>query len=143
MKILVSNCLLGKKCRYKGDDCKNEKVLAFIRGHEVFGVCPEQMGGLPTPRDPGERVGDKVLSNKGKDITAEYSLGAQKALSTAKENGVDLCVLKAKSPSCGCGVIYDGTFSGNLTSGDGVTTELLKANGFKVVTENDLPDNNI
>ena len=93
---------------------------------------------MPTPRAPGERVGDKVIANTGADVTAEYTLGAQKALQIAQEQGVELCIFKAKSPSCGCGIIYDGTFSGNLIPGDGVTTELFKKHGFKVITEVDV-----
>ena len=138
MKVLVSKCLLGENCRYKGDNCYDERVAEFLKDKEAIGVCPEQLGGLPTPRDPGERVGEKVISNKGKDITAEYTEGANKALEIAKREKVDLCLLKAKSPSCGKGIIYDGTFSGSLKEGNGVTAELLIKSGFKVLTENDL-----
>ncbi len=138
MKVLVSKCLLGYDCRYKGDNCKNDKVLEFLKDKEVIGVCPEQEGGLPTPRDPGERVGNKVISNKGKDITAEYQKGAQIALKLAQDNNVDLVLFKAKSPSCGKGLIYDGTFTGNKIPGNGVTSELLLSHGFKVITEEDL-----
>ena len=138
MKILVSRCLLGDNCRYKGDNCKSDKVLAYCEGHEIIPVCPEVAGGLPTPRDPGERVGNKVISNKGKDITAEYQKGAEIALKLAQDNKVDLVIFKAKSPSCGCGLIYDGTFSGNKIPGNGVAAELLLKNGFKVITEEDI-----
>ncbi len=138
MVILVSDCLLGKNCRYKGDNCYSEKVAEFVKGHTVIGVCPEQAGGLPTPRFPAERQGDKIINSIGQDVTKEYSAGAEYALKLAKENSVDLCIMKAKSPSCGSGIIYDGSFSGNLKSGDGATSELLKKHGFKVVTENDI-----
>ena len=138
MKVLVSKCLLGVDCRYKGDNCKNEKLLDFLKDKEVIGVCPEVEGGLPTPRDPSERVANKVISNKGKDVTAEYEKGAESALKLAQDNNVDLVIFKAKSPSCGCGLIYDGTFSGNKIPGNGVTTELLLKNGFKVITEEDI-----
>lgn len=138
MKILVSKCLLGENCRYKGDNCKNDEVLALGNKNELIGVCPEILGGLPTPRCPGERVGDKVLGNNGSDLTAEYRLGAQKTLEIAQSEGVELCILKSRSPSCGCGVIYDGTFSGKLIPGDGVTAELLKKHGFKIKNENTL-----
>lgn len=138
MKILVSKCLLGENCRYAGDNCKNEKVLALSKEHTLIGVCPEVMGGLPTPRLPGERVGDKVVAKDGTDITAQYLSGAQKALEIAKENGIDYCIFKAKSPSCGTKMIYDGTFSGKMTEGNGVTAELFIKNGFKVISENDL-----
>lgn len=136
-KIIVSNCLLGAECRYKGDSCRNEAVCALSKKHTLIGVCPEQMGGLPTPRVPSERVGDKVVTRDGRDVTAEYEKGAETALRLAKLNRVKYAVLKANSPSCGCGVIYDGTFSGGKKEGDGVTSELFKENGIKVFTEED------
>ncbi len=138
MKILVSSCLLGENCRYKGDNCKNEKVLALKGEHELIGVCPEVMGGLSTPRAPSERVGDKVLSSEGKDVTENYRAGAEAALEIAKREKVDYCIFKAKSPSCGCGKIYDGTFSGKLVEGNGVTSELFLKNGFSIKTEESL-----
>ena len=138
MKILVSSCLLGENCRYKGDNCKNEKVLALKGEHELIGVCPEVMGGLSTPRAPSERVGDKVLSSEGKDVTESYRAGAEAALEIAKREKVDYCIFKAKSPSCGCGKIYDGTFSGKLVEGNGVTSELFLKNGFSIKTEESL-----
>ncbi len=137
-KILVSACLFGNNCRYKGDNCKNEKVLALGKEYELIPICPEQMGGLSTPRNPAERVGDKIISSAGVDVSKEYRAGAELALKLAKENDVEFCVLKANSPSCGKGTIYDGTFSGGKINGNGVTTELLEANGFKVYTENDI-----
>ena len=138
MKILVSNCLLGVNCRYNGDNRYNEKVIAFTKGHEVIGVCPESVGGLTIPRNPSEIVGDKVLSSAGVDVTAEYKKGAEYALKLAKENKVDLVIFKAKSPSCGCGLIYDGTFTGTKIPGNGIAAQLLIDNGFKVITEEDL-----
>jgi len=137
-KILVSACLMGYDCRYKGDNCKCEKLLALKGDNILIPVCPEQLGGLSTPRLPGERVGDKVLASDGSDISEQYCRGAEIALDVAKRNAVDLCVLKANSPSCGKGVIYDGTFSGNKVSGNGVTAEKLLEAGFKVITENEL-----
>ena len=138
MPILVSKCLMGENCRYKGDNCKNKKVLDAVRGETVIAVCPEQDGGLSTPRPPAEIVGDKIVNAEGKDVTKEYLAGAANALRLAKENNVSLCILKAKSPSCGSGIVYDGSFTGKLTEGDGVTAKLLKENGFRVISENDL-----
>ena len=138
MKILVSKCLLGYNCRYKGDNCINSKVLELAKENEIIGVCPEVEGGLPTPRDPSERVADRVFSKAGKDVTQEYEKGAEIALKLAQDNNVDLVIFKAKSPSCGCGIIYDGTFSGNKIPGNGVATELLLKNGFRVITEENL-----
>ena len=136
--ILVSSCLLGCACRYKGDDCKNEKILELAKEHILLGVCPEQMGGLETPRDPSEIVGEKVLSCAGRDVTAQYQKGAEAALYLAKLNHVDFAILKAKSPSCGKGLIYDGTFTGNKVPGNGVTVSLLLENGIPVYTEDEL-----
>ncbi len=136
--ILVSNCLLGCACRYKGDDCKNKRILALAKDHVLLGVCPEQMGGLETPRAPSEIVGDKVVSNVGRDVTDAYRKGAEMALHLAKLNRVDFAILKAKSPSCGKGLIYDGTFSGNKIPGNGVTAALLLQNGIPVYTEEEL-----
>ena len=136
--ILVSNCLLGCACRYKGDDCKNEQILALAKDHTIIGVCPEQMGGLSTPRNPAEIVGDKVVSSAGLDVTAEYTKGAETALFLAQLNRADFAILKAKSPSCGKGLIYDGTFTGNKIPGNGVTVQLLQKNGITVFTEEEL-----
>ena len=138
MKILVSNCLLGINCRYKGDNCFNEKIAELAKDNEIIGVCPEVEGGLATPRDPSEIVGDKVISKAGKDVTAEYRKGAEIALKLAQDNKVDLVIFKAQSPSCGCGLIYDGTFTGNKVPGNGIAAQLLLDNGFKVITEKDL-----
>lgn len=134
-KILVSNCLLGCLCRYKGDGCPHEKVIALAKDHTLIGVCPEQMGGLPTPRTPSEIVGDKVISRTGTDVTEEYHRGAETALKLAELNRVDFAILKANSPSCGKGIIYDGTFSGGKRPGNGVTAEMLLSKGIPVYTE--------
>ena len=141
--ILVSACLLGINCQY---NCKNdltEKLLEFLKSKgEFIAVCPEVLGGLPTPRDGAEIIGDQVKTANGKDVTKEFLSGAEKVLKFAKENNVDLAILKAKSPSCGLGVIYDGTFSRKLIEGDGITAALLKKNGIKVMTEKDLLNGN-
>lgn len=137
--ILVSSCLLGCECRYKGDSCRNEAVLSLAeKGHTLIGICPEQMGGLPTPRPPAEIVDDKVVANTGADVTAAYQKGAQTALSLATLARAELAVLKAKSPSCGKGRIYDGSFTGVLIPGSGVTASLLEENGIPVYTEEEL-----
>ena len=139
MDILVSACLLGTPCRYDGASrpC-GELARLEVLGHRLIPVCPEVMGGLPTPRDPAERQGDKVISCTGKDVTKEYTKGAETALYFAKLNHVDFAVMKAKSPSCGKRLIYDGTFTGNKIPGNGVTVELLNANGIPVFTEDEL-----
>ena len=137
-KIIVSRCLLGENCTYRGDSNFCDKAAALRDIYKVISVCPEMDGGLPAPRDPAERACDKVISCKGNDVTAEYIKGAEIALKTALENNVKLAVLKARSPSCGSEVIYDGTFSGKLTEGDGVTAELLKKHGIRVITEEEI-----
>lgn len=137
-KILVSACLFGNNCRYKGDNCLSEKLLDLGKDNVLIPVCPEQLGGLPTPRHPAERVYEKVISDIGVDVTEEYNRGANLAVEIAKANAVDYCVLKANSPSCGKGVIYDGTFTGGKREGNGVTVDKLLAEGFTVVTENEL-----
>lgn len=139
MKVLVSRCLLGENCRYKGDSCKSEKVLALReRGYQLIDVCPECDGGLPTPRPAAEIVNGAVINAEGKDVTAQYMKGAENALRLALENDVAFAVLKTKSPSCGYGTIYDGTFTGKLIQGDGVTAKLLAENGIRVIRDTDL-----
>ena len=137
-KILVSACLLGVNCKYSGGNNLNEKVLKYIEDKEVIPVCPEIMGGLSTPRPPSEIIGNKVMNNENKDVTKEYTKGAEETLKLAKLFNVKKALLKAKSPSCGSNKIYDGTFSGTLTDGDGVTVRLLKENGIEVISEIDL-----
>lgn len=137
-KILVSACLLGIDCKYSGGNNYNEKVLEYIKDYEVIPVCPEIMGGLSTPRPPSERVGNKVINNQNIDVTKEYIKGANETLKLAKLFDVKKALLKAKSPSCGKGKIYDGTFSGTLIEGNGVTVDLLQSNGIEVITEQDL-----
>lgn len=137
-KILVSACLLGENCRYKGDNCKNENILKLAKKYQLIAVCPEQLAGFSTPRNPAERVGKNVISAAGEDVTQAFKNGAAAALRLAQENHVEFCVLKSKSPSCGKGMIYDGTFTGSKINGDGVTTELLEANGFQVYNEDEL-----
>lgn len=137
-KILVSACLLGVDCKYNGGNNYNDKVIEYLKDKEVIPICPEIMGGLSTPRPPSERVEDKVINNQNIDVTQEYIKGAEQALKLAKLFNVKKALLKAKSPSCGNGKIYDGTFTGTLIEGKGLTTELLEANDIKVITEQDL-----
>lgn len=136
--ILVSACLYGCECRYKGDSCRNEEVLALGEKHTLIPVCPEQLGGLATPRNPAERQGEKVTSCAGDDVTAQYRKGAQTALYIAKSSRADCAVFKANSPSCGKGIIYDGSFTGGRIPGNGVTSELFLKAGIPVFTENEL-----
>lgn len=137
MNILISACLLGRKCRYDGKD-KNRIDLSALEGNNLFPICPEVDGGLSIPRPPAERVSSYIINKEGKDVTAEYIKGAEIALRTALENNCKIAILKAKSPSCGKGKIYDGTFTKTLTDGNGVTAELLQKNGITVYTEDEI-----
>ena len=137
MNILISACLLGHKCRYDGKD-KNRIDLSPLDGHNLIPVCPEVEGGLPVPRPPAERVFSYIINKEGNDVTSEFTLGAEIALKRALEYDCGIAILKAKSPSCGKGRIYDGTFTGTLTDGNGVTAELLLANGIDVYTEDEI-----
>ena len=134
-KLLVSACLLGIPCRYDGRSKADTRIQALAEKYELIPVCPEELGGLPTPREPSERRGERVVMRSGRDVTAEYRRGAEAALALCLQNGCKAAVLKEKSPSCGCGQVYDGTFSRRLIEGDGVTAELLKAHGVAVYGE--------
>ena len=136
-KAIISACLLGLDCRYDGKNnfIGEEKLQKLREEYELIPVCPEIYGGLTTPRVPSERVGERVLSKTGTDVTAEFSKGASAALQLAGIFGCEAAILKENSPSCGSGTIYDGTFTGVLTAGDGVTAELLKKHGLTVTGE--------
>ena len=135
MNVLVSACLLGVRCRYDGASKPNEAVLRLMERHTLIPVCPEQLGGLATPRPPAERQGEAVRTRSGADVTEQYRRGAEEALRLCRSCGCDAAVLKERSPSCGVGAVYDGTFSGVLAAGDGVTAELLTENGIPVYGE--------
>ena len=140
MKILISACLLGARCRYDGASKEHPEVLKLAERHTLVPVCPEQLGGLPTPRTPSERQGEFVRTREGVDVTEAYRRGAEEALRLCRTLGCEAAVLKERSPSCGCGEIYDGTFTGTLTAGDGVTAELLKSCGIPVYGESQIDD---
>lgn len=139
MKILVSACLLGENCKYSGGNNRNEAVLAFLKGHEAVPVCPEVLGGLPTPRTPAEIVGGLVLTRDGENVDEAFRKGAELALARARAEGIDLAILQPRSPSCGLRQIYDGTFSGRKIAGKGVFARLLTEHGFLAVEPEDLP----
>lgn len=150
--ILVSACLCGINCRYDGGNTLNNEILRLFKEGKVIPVCPEQLGGLETPREPHEILQgtgktvldgeDKVVSVKGKDSTENFVKGAYETLKIAQSCNAQVAILKSKSPSCGVGVIYDGGFSGNKKDGNGVTAELLIKNGIKVYTEENFNDKN-
>ena len=139
MNILVSACLLGVCCTYRATAKEQEAVLNLLEeGHTLIPVCPEQLGGLPTPRPASERKGDKVVSCLGVDVTDHFARGAKEALRIATLYGCKVAILKERSPSCGSGQIYDGSFQGNLIDGNGVTAELLKQQGIRVIGESNI-----
>ena len=135
MNLLISACLLGIRCRYDGGRKPLERLDELMEKHVLIPVCPEVVGGLPTPRMPAERIGDKVIAKDGRDVTAAYEQGAQEALRLAQMTGCTHALLKERSPSCGCGVIYDGSFTGGLCKGDGMCAALLKQHGIEVLGE--------
>lgn len=137
MNILVSACLLGDNCKYNGGNnlAAGLREELTAKGFGIVPFCPECAGGLPTPRPPAERLGNRVVNKHGEDVTAEFLAGAQAALEAAKANGCRCAVLKKNSPSCGCGTIYDGSFTGTLTEGNGVTAELMLKEGIPVYNE--------
>ena len=133
MRIAVSACLLGENCKYNGGNNFNEKLKTFLEGHEVVGVCPEVLGGLPTPRKPAEIVDGVVRCKDGTSVDREFRQGAEKALAMVMEQKVELVILQSRSPSCGIDTIYDGTFSKTKISGDGIFAKMLKEHGIKVL----------
>jgi uncharacterized protein YbbK (DUF523 family) len=135
---LCSACLLGINCRYDGGNNRNEKLIKLAKAEIIIPICPEQLGGLSTPRPPAEKVGNSVLTNAGKDVSEAFQKGAEETLKIAKFYGVKEAILKQRSPSCGNGQIYDGTFSGIVITGDGMTAKLLKENNINVISEEDL-----
>lgn len=138
MVIAVSACLLGQNCKYNGGNNRNEKLLDFLKNHEVIPVCPEVFGGLPTPRDPSEIVNGVVRHKDGISVDKEFREGARIALEKVLNSGAELVILQSRSPSCGPDTIYDGTFSKRLISGDGVFVQLLKEHNIKYIDVKDL-----
>ena len=137
-KLLISACLLGIGCRYDGGRVKKVDVDALRERYDLVPVCPEIYGGLSTPRTPSERVGDRVVMKDGRDVTENFLRGMQSTLDIAEAAGARLALLKARSPSCGKGEIYDGSFTGRLTAGDGFTTEHLLSRDITVYTEEEI-----
>ena len=143
MKIMVSACLAGENCKYNGGNNQNEKVLQLMRKNEVIVVCPEQLGGLPTPRVPAEIRDGVVTAKDGRIVDAEFRTGAAKCLEIALRERPDLIILQSRSPSCGVKQRYDGTFTGKtftgkLVNGAGAAAQLLMENGFLVIDVGDL-----
>ena len=138
MIIMVSACLAGENCKYNGGNNRNKKVEALFNGNRIIPICPEVMGGLPTPRVPSEIVHGIVMNKDGVNVDREYRCGAEMALKIAEREQPDLVILQSRSPSCGVKQRYDGTFTGTLIDGPGLTAELLMRHGFRVVDVEDL-----
>lgn len=148
--ILVSSCLAGLEVRYNGTHCLNKQINRLVAEKKAAMICPELCGGLPIPREPAEILAGngfdvldgkaKVLTKSGADVTDFYIKGAYATLEKAKEINASIVILKENSPSCGSSMIYDGEFKGNQVVGDGVTSALLKRNGFRVISEEQLDE---
>ncbi len=136
--LIISACLIGTPCRYDGKSVRKIDVEALKEKYNLIPICPEIYGGLSTPRVPSERLGERVVMQNGNDVTDNFHRGAMAALEFAKINGATIALLKEKSPSCGKGKIYDGSFSGTLAGGNGVTAELLMAHGISVFGESEI-----
>lgn len=138
MNILVSACLLGVACRYDGTGKLIDGFEELKQKHNLIPICPEIYGGLPTPREPAEKVGDRILTKTGEDVTFNYQRGAMEVLKLANMLDCSYAILKKRSPSCGYGEVYDGTFSGKLVKGNGILAELLEENGIVIIGEEEL-----
>ena len=135
VKILISDCILGTNCKYNGKNNLNLDVLHLKEKYQLIPVCPEVFGGLSIPRKTSEIKNGKVIHNDMTDVTKEFIEGAMKTLNIAKENSCKIAILKAKSPSCGFGEVYDGTFTSTLINGNGIAADLLYKNGIVVLNE--------
>ena len=138
MKIAVSACLLGHDCKYNGGNNRSEKVLDYIKGHEVIPVCPEVTGGLPVPRVPVELKNGRAINRNGEDVTDFFLKGVEKEM--AKMQDIDLAILQPRSPSCGCKQIYDGTFNKTLINSKGMFAQALAEAGIPLMDGDDVPE---
>lgn len=139
-KILISACLVGENCKYSGGNNLSPKIEALLEKYDLIPFCPEEQGGLPTPRNPSEQKGNEVYMDNGKDVTEQFEDGAKKALMLCLYLKINIAILKERSPSCGVHQIYDGSFTGKVIPGMGVTAKLLKENGIKVYTEDEIDE---
>lgn len=140
MKVLISSCLLGKNVKYSGGNNFSESLLKLLKKYnvEIIELCPEILGGLTVPREPSEIMDEEVINKKGVLVSNEFKKGAESTLKIAILNNVDFAILKERSPSCGKNFIYDGSFSGNLIKGQGISTKKLLENGIEVFSEEEI-----
>ncbi|WGE46612.1 DUF523 domain-containing protein [Actinobacillus equuli] len=141
-KVLISACLLGDNVKYSGGNNLSNELIALLKKYDIqlVPVCPEMLGGLPTPRPPAEKLNGDIVTVTGESVLAEFQFGAERVLNKAQTEKIEVAILKEKSPSCGSHYIYDGSFSGKLISGEGVTASLLKQNGIAIFSENNLSE---
>ena len=135
MQIMVSSCLLGKKTKYNGESNRQDTLIDFLKDYEVIPICPEVLGGLPIPRKSAERIANRVVTCDNDDVTENFLNGALKTLEIAQKKNIKFAILKKNSPSCGYGKIYDGTFSHQLITGNGMTADLLAKEGIIILNE--------
>lgn len=141
---IISSCLLGNNCKYDGSNNENQRVIEFYQNHSCCTVCPETMGGLTNPREPAEIKGDRIIDRDGLDRTQEFEFGAERAWehvlkqAERRRENIEGAILKANSPSCGNGRIYDGTFSKTLINGDGIFVKILKEKNIKIISEKEI-----
>ena len=140
MKVIISACLAGDNCKYNGGNNLNQKMMDFLKAHEIIKVCPEVLGGLPTPRPSAEIVDGQVMTTEGKSVRKEFMKGAQLAFEIVRKENPDLIILQSRSPSCGINQIYDGTFSGRKIPGHGLFAELCIKAGYKVLDIEDIEE---
>ena len=139
-RILISACLVGDNCKYNGGNNKSPLIDKLLEKYELVPFCPEVEGGLPIPRHPSERIGERVVMENGKDVTFNYNRGADLAANICLHLGIKVAILKENSPSCGVHKIYNGTFSKKLIKGEGVTSEKLRKKGIRIISENEIED---
>lgn len=142
MNVIISACLLGVCCRYNGAGTLLAEAAELMKKYHLIPVCPEIYGGLPTPRDPAERIGNRVITNKGNDVTAAYFKGAQEVTALALKFDCRYAILKKNSPSCGCGEVYDGQFHKKLIKGNGVLADCLLPHGIRIFNEQQIGEMN-
>lgn len=140
MKIAVSACLLGHDCKYNGGNNRSQKVLDYIKGHEVIPVCPEVAGGLPVPRVPVELKDGRAINRNGEDVTDFFRRGVELTMEKLADQNIDLAILQPRSPSCGCKQIYDGTFSKTLIDGKGMFAQALSDTDIPLMDGDDVPE---
>lgn len=140
MKIAVSACLLGHNCKYNGGNNRSQKVLNYIEGHTVLPVCPEVIGGLPTPRVPVELKNGKAINRDGEDMTSYFCRGVALTMEKIKQESIELAILQPRSPSCGTKQIYDGSFSKSLIDGKGMFAQALSDVGIPLLDADDIAE---